>query len=70
MINSIVNPAEQINFKLIHPEIPHNEQHINNTALISPLKQLCLNTLRTPIIQSQNDNALESRANLTPPTFQ
>jgi hypothetical protein len=53
MINLIENPAEQINLKIIHTEIPHNEQRIDNIALISPLKQLCLNTLSMPIIQPQ-----------------
>jgi hypothetical protein len=67
MINSIETPVEQINLQIIQPEITRNEQRIDNTTLLSPLKQLCFNSLGTPIIQSQNSNAFESTDNLTPP---
>jgi hypothetical protein len=66
MINLIENPAEQINLQIIHPDIPQHEQHTDKTALISPLKQLCLNTLSTPIIQSHKTETLESINNPTP----
>jgi hypothetical protein len=67
MINLIENPAEQVNLQILHQEIPQNEQHTDKTALISPLKQLCLNTLSTPIIQSQRTDTLESINNPIPP---
>jgi hypothetical protein len=67
MINSIKTPVEQIYLQIIPFNTTRNEKHIDNTTPIPPLKTLCLQSLHTPIIQSQYNSALESINNSTPP---